>query len=316
MIAMIAVVVVCTIFELIGLSIFQVPEQSRLITIGEHIDRLNLSMITSTFILAVTMIFITLISTGTKLKVEVVATCALLSLVSQLKVHPIVPTSIVFIICLIYGRSKMRFTISRYINLMVITGGYQFLASIYKFGFYKSGRDFTASDILLFSIDNIALLIAINLDRKGGERHEKENIWLELVYPFAGKPEVFPGDGDAVEAEDSQIVLSYGDKVLMVLVSIFQLGVVAAAVTINSRFIVWLIVYLFGYFPQKVYTGFGYHAATLLGCTLQSIAVFYVACAIVPEVGISVLLPVISGVAIIVFIRVMSRLRGEKGNGD
>lgn len=250
-------------------------------------------------LLTINMVFLTCITSRKRCKWEIIAICFLFASILQVlqdaRVHA---TILVFIIALYLEKNLKQIT-ARFINIFVITALYQLVASFYKFGLIPPVGDFSPGQMLLYSIDHIVLLTAIYIDTKGGRTNEEGNPLLDLVYPCI---RVTESRSRTENANHETIQLTALDRVLMVTVAILQIGIIVTAVTINDRFWVFLIVYILGFFPQKLATGFNYHADTLVGCTIQSLITFYVACAVVPQVGVSILLPVCAGTAIVVVI--------------
>lgn len=304
--SMIGVVIAAGIGSLVGLSVFRIPDESRLNSIGAYLEQINMELVVHILLLAFTTVLVTLISTQTKLRLELALICVFGAFLVQLPDNDYLPTLFALLCVWAFGYENLRYSVLRFANLMVITGGYQWLATLYKKGFILHQNSFTIGEVLLYSVDNIALLIAIHYDQKGIDFNE-QTFKQVLVYPFVRQPRVLPRYSEPAHEDFSTVVLSYADRVILTVVALFQLGVVAMAVTLNSRFIVWLIVYIFGFFPQKLVTGFSYHANTILGCTFQSLIAFYIACAIVPQVGVSVLLPVASGALLVVVIQFITK---------
>lgn len=297
------------ILQLTGISIFKFPAESivyRLDSIITHTLPLGLL---HACLLAVNMTLMICIVARKSYRWEIGVLTFILSCVLQIKDDARVEATLLVFFIALWICGNLKEVVVRFVNILVITTLYQPVASFYKFGLIPSIRDFTPGQIVLYSIDNLIFLVAIYYDTKGGKENAERNPLMDLVYPCfrftARNPKT------AQKAPES-FQLTNLDRILMVLVAIFQLGLIAAAVTINNRFIIFLIVYLFGFFPQKLATGFNYHAETLGACTIQSLIAFYVACAIVPQVGVSVLLPVCSGTAIVAVIFIIEHWRSFK----
>jgi len=318
------------ILQILGVRVFNLPEYHAIRKIGDIIDNLNAFRILSIITLTINMALLVSITANIKMKIETWVICFIISSISHyisLVDSRIIPTLMVLFIGLIFRSDSYRNVVFRYLNIMVITFIYQIFSGIYKTGMVAGIGNYTAGDVLLFSIDNYVLLVAIYIDKilkaskeiykKGVSKHEKasgksKDILGSLVYPFA-----FPSqevqrncaeDNGYIQEQVDLQSLSKWDKVVMAVVAIFQLGVVATACALNKKFIVFLIAYLLGFLPQKISTKMSYHAKSIIGCAVQSFIAFYVATALMPQIGISTLLPVCAGTAIIAIIIVLQNV--------
>lgn len=315
--SMLAIMVICTILQAVGISMFNIPSITVLDSVFKVIDG-NITMTNILFALMLTfnLVMKARICNNTEnLRWEIVTVAFMFSFAIQDSNNMALVLMFELFLVITYYHGSSRDKIIQYLNLTIITFIYQALSSWYKFGVLDLSREFATGEMLLYSIDNMVLLIAIYIDKKGAERREKETTWTYLFYPFVRPEKVIRREcTEGEKSPDEDYQLTTGDQVLRAVVAILQLGLVATAVTINSRFIVFLIVYLIGFLPQKVTMRFDYHAENIIGCTVQSLITFYVACAIVPQVGISVLLPVVSGTVIVTAVLFLKKM-GVLKNG-
>lgn len=303
--------IIAGLLQLAGITVFQFPPKLTTDWIEVISSNTFFTIFIHAVLLTINMTLMVCIISRKPYTWEIGCFCAVTACLLQLLDDARIHATILVLIVAIMTTKSIKLPLIRFTNLIILTTIYQLVASFYKFGVIPTSSDFTLYQIILYSIDNIVFITAIYVDTKGGKRNEEGHPLVDLVYPCFRLTQSRPETSHQA-AED--VHLTTIDRVLMVMVAIGQVGVISAAVAINHRFIVFLIVYLLGFFPQKLATGFNYHAQTIGACTVQSLIAFYVACSIVPQVGISVLLPVCSGTAIVGVIWVLEWLRSNQAN--
>lgn len=309
--SMFVVCIICAGLQFLGVGIFNIPDKSTIHILGGLVSRFNLDIVLTVMLLTINYIFVIMISTKCSFSIILFSICFFGAATAQLSDSMLAPNIVSVLLVLLFMEQKKVNCFARYINTLAITGIYQLLSSCYKFGIIDFNKVFSPAEKLLYSLDGLVFLIAIYLDRREEKPSEEVSAWRLVVYPIFRAKEEFQRDH---EQDQSEVVrLNKAEYAVMVVVAIFQMCIVTTAVALNERLIVFIIVYLFGFFPQKMSTGFNYHASTIMGCTAQSLVAFYAAAALVPTVGISVLLPVCAGTGIIVVMLLIQKRRLKNG---
>lgn len=192
--------------------------------------------------------------------------------------------------------------------LTAIINSFQFLLLFVKTGNTSFDYiDLSFTDGLFFSIDMLIFQLALlYFFKKWGEYNgfsfRMDFPRMEKRRSDKGSKKLFqtaPQESDKKSlqrsvAEMKDLALAYG-------VQIIELSAVGFAVFLNNRLAVFVVLYLAGFIPQRMskkYMPVEYHHPNFIVCALQSILAFYMVCASVPLLNVSLFLPIISGVAL------------------
>lgn len=205
--------------------------------------------------------------------------------------------------------------ILRGIEVYIFVGAYQLLSFVAKTQILDLNYDLGLVGQTLYYIDFCAFLAILLIIYKEGDEHHrregqkadggnsKERCYLvcsvlseKVRFRWKNKRNAGLRRGSVRKRLDTEGLTSSEVK-LVYIVAVIQFVLVSMATAINRKFYVFLILYFIGFLPQKLSdkVRMDYHAATLLGCTIQSIASFYVVCAVVPDLSISIFFPVLAG---------------------
>lgn len=305
-ISMVAMLVCSFIFSIAGVSWFmQGYDWSLLQAIDSLISNNNLVYAYSAIFLTTNVLALSLISSNNFTKTSVLLAipyyfvCVAISYSGIRFIAEIV--ALLFSFFIVRNSTRLG-VLLRFIESYLLINAYSALSMYIKLGALNLSGDIGIIGGTVFYIDFIAALyILCIIYMKGSIEYEKSNKGAYLVCRGISQG-IKTAWRNRKNQEYRQKVSGRedwkkSDLVVLYTVQVGQLTLISIATAFNHKFGVFLVVYLLGYLPQKFSekVRMDYHAATLLGCTIQSVASFYVVCAVVPDLSVSIFLPILAG---------------------